>query len=183
VSAAVTSGPYAISAPAVVTPITMYPTSAYGTPTKRLSPQNTFTPHALTPFATSSPAADAYFNGLTPSGGLSGVHTPMSNSPSIYLQHRASPYKPVRHVNTLLYPPPSASLQDYQLSHISASQMHYQPLGKRDVYRTGIVPEFMPNPYGAGARHHSVTPSAMAMLPSNTTPQLISPGAAGQYTG
>ncbi|KAK7403101.1 hypothetical protein QQX98_011126 [Neonectria punicea] len=72
------------------------------------------------------------------------VHTPIANSPSVYLQQRPSPYKPVRHVNTLLYPPPSASLDQYHLSvPVPPTQMHYQPLGRRNDLRTGIVPEFL----------------------------------------
>lgn len=72
------------------------------------------------------------------------AHTPISHSPSVYLQQRPSPYKPVRHVNTLLYPPPSASLDQYHLSvPVPPAQMHYQPLGRRNDLRTGIVPEFL----------------------------------------
>ncbi|KAK6949788.1 hypothetical protein Daesc_008109 [Daldinia eschscholtzii] len=62
--------------------------SNYNTPTKRHSPTS------LTPFG-SSPLAESFGN-----------HTPISNSPLVYLQQRASPYKPVRGVNTLLNPPP-----------------------------------------------------------------------------
>ncbi|KAJ2905905.1 cyclin [Zalerion maritima] len=97
----------------------------YHTPTKKLSPTNTLHP----PFA-SSPLTDGF---------QSGVHTPISSSPSIYLQQRSSPYRPIRHVNTLLYPPPSASLHEY---HLTPSQMHYQPLGRRNDVRTGIVPDY-----------------------------------------
>lgn len=72
------------------------------------------------------------------------AHTPISHSPSVYLQQRPSPYKPVRHVNTLLYPPPSASLDQYHLSvPVAPAQMHYQPLGRRNDLRTGVVPEFL----------------------------------------
>ncbi|KAI1134860.1 hypothetical protein F5Y05DRAFT_416755 [Hypoxylon sp. FL0543] len=95
----------------------------YGTPTKRQSPTS------LTPFG-SSPLAEAY-----------GVHTPISNSPLVYLQQRASPYKPVRRVNHLLNPPPSMPLSQY---HLGSNQMHYQPLGRRNDLRSGIVPEFLP---------------------------------------
>lgn len=97
----------------------------YGTPTKRHSPTS------LTPFG-SSPLAEVY-----------GTHTPISNSPLAYLQQRASPYKPVRAVNTLLNPAPSMPLNEY---HLGSSQMHYQPLGRRNDLRSGIVPEFLP-PY------------------------------------
>lgn len=99
----------------------------YSTPTKRQSPGS------LAVYA-SSPLTEAY-----------GSHTPMSNSPSVYLQQRNSPYRPVRPVNTLNYPPPSIPLSEY---HMGSTQMHYQPLGRRNV-RTGIVPEFQ-QAYGSG---------------------------------
>lgn len=117
---------------------TGFPTQApvsYSTPSKQLSPGR------LGPF-NSSPLAEAY-------GQSSVVHTPMahtpiSNSPSVYLQQRPSPYKPVRHVNTLLHPPPSASLEQYHLSvPVPPAQMHYQPIGRRNDLRTGIVPDFV----------------------------------------
>ncbi|KAF3064516.1 hypothetical protein GL218_01811 [Daldinia childiae] len=97
--------------------------SNYGTPTKRQSPTG------LTQFG-SSPLTESY-----------GTHTPISNSPLVYLQQRASPYKPVRRVNTLLNPPPSIPLSQY---HLGSNQMHYQPLGRRYDLRSGIVPEFLP---------------------------------------
>ncbi|KAI0199924.1 hypothetical protein F4808DRAFT_451154 [Astrocystis sublimbata] len=108
------------------TPLSYGGPSHYGTPTKRHSPQN------MAAFG-SSPLADIYAS-----------HTPISNSPSVYLQQRASPYKPVRRVNTLLNPPPSIPLAEY---HLGSSQMHYQPIGRRHDLRSGIVPEFLPN-YG-----------------------------------
>ncbi|KAH6839602.1 cyclin-domain-containing protein [Chaetomium sp. MPI-CAGE-AT-0009] len=115
-----------------MTPTTSFPPLNYGTPTKRLSPQN-----ALLAYPGSSPL-------VVGNGSTGGLHTPISHSPSIYLQQRNSPYKPVRHVNTLLYPPPSAFLQQYHLPNpVLPNQMHYQPLGKRNEYRTGIVPEFL----------------------------------------
>jgi len=59
-------------------------------------------------------------------------------SPSVFLMQRNSPYKPVRNVNTLLVPPPSASMHN-QPQHIGYDQMHYQPLGKSER-KTGVVP-------------------------------------------
>lgn len=120
---------------ALVTPTTQYPSvsnMAFGTPTKRLSPTNTLNPAAA--YNTSSPLHEYPQN--------SGFHTPISHSPSIYLQQRNSPYKPIRHVRTLLNPPPPSSLQNYQLPAIPPSQMHYQPIGRRNDQRTGIVPEY-----------------------------------------
>lgn len=68
------------------------------------------------------------------------VHTPQNHlSPSFFLVNRNSPYRPVRAVNTLLIPPPSASLHQHR--HLSMDQMHYQPLGKTlTERRTGVLP-------------------------------------------
>jgi hypothetical protein len=61
-------------------------------------------------------------------------------SPSYFLTHRSSPYRPVRHVNTLLYPPPSAAMQN-PVRNIPHEQMHYQPLSKMNPERRqGLVP-------------------------------------------
>lgn len=92
--------------------------NGYNTPSRRTSPHSV---HELLSLGSSPISANF----------------PNFNSPSFYLQQRASPYKPVRHVNTLLYPPPSASMHDY--SSLNADQMHYQPLGKRNDYRTGVA--------------------------------------------
>ncbi|KAI0127702.1 cyclin [Xylariales sp. AK1849] len=105
------------------TPSSYTAPSNFGTPTKRHSPGS------LAVYASS------------PLEGPFASHTPISNSPSVYLQQRNSPYKPVRPVNTLNYPPPSIPLSEY---HLGSAQMHYQPLGRRNV-RSGIVPEFIPN--------------------------------------
>ncbi|KAK4131509.1 hypothetical protein BT67DRAFT_387581 [Trichocladium antarcticum] len=154
---------YAPSQPApatcgAVTPTSSYAPRSYGTPTKRLSPQHVLA--TSTPYTGSSPLVDPRSNHMTPmgnAGSTSGFHTPVSHSPSIYLQQRNSPYKPVRHVNTLLYPPPSAFLQQYHLPNaVLPNQMHYRPLGKRTEYRTGIVPEFT---YSGGNQHGLVTPA------------------------
>jgi hypothetical protein len=116
------------------------------------TPHNHQPPGSLAPFG-SSPLAE-------PFGAVSAIHTPMANSPSVYLQQRASPYKPIRHVNTLLYPPPSASLDQYHLA-VQPTQMHYQPLGRRNDLRTGVVPEFVvynrsqyqPHPHSLQQQH------------------------------
>jgi len=157
--------PAAPMQPISATPTTAFPPTSYGTPTKRLSPQNALTPTA--PYAGSSPLVDPFHHHsgtpLGNTGASSGVHTPISHSPSVYLQHRNSPYKPVRHVNTLLYPPPSAFLQQYHFPNVvPPTQMYYQPLGRRHELRTGIVPEFAMARAGhmGGGQHHAVTPGA-----------------------
>ena len=98
--------------------------NGYGTPPRRQSPHSVQDLLSLgsSPVSAKFPA--------TNSGHI---------SPSFFLQQRASPYRPVRHVNTLLYPPPSASMQDYSAN---VDHMHYQPLGKRNDYRAGVVPDF-----------------------------------------
>ncbi|KAG9237743.1 hypothetical protein BJ875DRAFT_125786 [Amylocarpus encephaloides] len=96
----------------------------YSTPSRRTSPHSV---HELLSLG-SSP-----ISGKFPGG------TPGHISPSVFYQSRNSPYKPVRHVNTLLYPPPSASMQGYSAN---VNQMHYQPLGRRNDYRSGVVPEY-----------------------------------------
>ena len=114
---------------------TMGPSANQGTPTKRRSPVG------LVQYA-SSPMADGFGTGSAMPTPL--ALTPIANSPSIYLQQRASPYRPIRHVNTLLHPPPTASLDQYHLSlPVPPSHMHYQPLGRRNDVRTGVVPEFV----------------------------------------
>lgn len=138
---------------ATTTPISQYPpksTTGYGTPTKRLSPVNSLTPAAA--YNTSSPMHEQF----APNNGFS---TPVSHSPSVYLQQRDSPYRPIRHVHTLLNPPPSASLQSYHLPAIAPSQMHYHPIGRRDDYRTGIVPEYRNQSfYGGNSQNEGLAP-------------------------
>lgn len=115
-----------------------------GTPTKRRSPVG------LVQYA-SSPMVDGFGPGSAMPTPL--ALTPIANSPSIYLQQRASPYRPIRHVNTLLHPPPTASLDQYHLAlPVAPSQMHYQPLGRRNDVRTGVVPEFLV--YNRAQQHH-----------------------------
>jgi hypothetical protein len=61
-------------------------------------------------------------------------------SPSYFLTHRTSPYRPVRHVNTLLIPPPPAALQ-VPVRNVPSDQIHYQPLSKAGTERrTGLLP-------------------------------------------
>lgn len=132
---ATTSMPQASLTPSNVP---MHPNMGYGTPTKRHSP-GSLSVYASSPLGEQFPTSVMH----TPIS-----HTPMSHSPSVYLQQRPSPYKPIRHVNTLLYPPPSASLNEY---HLPTTQMHYQPLGRRNDLRTGVVPEFMHAPYRMSA--------------------------------
>ncbi|WDK14920.1 cyclin [Colletotrichum graminicola] len=119
--------------------VSMHSVMGYGTPTKRHSP-GSLSVYASSPLGEQFPTSVMH----TPI-----AHTPISHSPSVYLQQRPSPYKPIRHVNTLLYPPPSASLNEY---HLPTTQMHYQPLGRRNDLRTGVVPEFMHAPYRMSAQ-------------------------------
>lgn len=98
--------------------------NGYSTPSRRTSPHS---------------VQDLLSLGSSPVSGNYAGHNPGHISPSFFLQQRNSPYKPVRHVNTLLYPPPSASMHGYSAN---VDQMHYQPLGRRNDYRPGVVPEY-----------------------------------------
>lgn len=88
----------------------------------------------------------------SPYPGTSGNSSPSSNnfpqsqhsqnlsSPSYFSAQRSSPYRPVRGVNTLLVPPPSASMHNPS-QNLGFDQMHYQPLGKpMSERKTGVVP-------------------------------------------
>lgn len=91
-------------------------------------------------------------------------HTPAGLSPSGMPILRNSPYKPVRGVNTLLVPPPSASVQHapHQLSY---EQMHYQPLGKpMSERRTGVLPYL---PFEAWSQPHPMQPYLPHPRPSH----------------
>ena len=68
-------------------------------------------------------------------------------SPSIFLTQRSSPYRPVRQFSTLLVPPSPSSVQNPPVN-INHGQLHYQPLGKRNEFRPGVVP-YMPQEAGS----------------------------------
>jgi hypothetical protein len=99
--------------------------NGYSTPTRRQSPHS---------------VQELLSLGSSPVSAHFPAQNPGHISPSFFLQQRSSPYKPVRHVSTLLYPPPSASMHDYSAN---VDQMHYQPLGKRNDYRPGVVPDYV----------------------------------------
>lgn len=69
-------------------------------------------------------------------------HTPTRLSPSEFPAFRHSPYKPVRSVNTLLVPPPSAAMHNPP-QRLGYDQMRYQPLGKPVSERKTGIPPFM----------------------------------------
>lgn len=101
------------------------PGSNQGTPSRRHSPRSMGV-HSMN----SSP--------------ISGIFPHDLNSPSIFLQQRNSPYKPVRLPNTLLYPPPQRDFHPVEhVQGLGPMQMHYQPLGKRNECRPGVVPEYV----------------------------------------
>lgn len=124
-----TSQSWGSNAP-LLTPTGVLPppqSSGYSTPTRRHSPH---TAQALMSLGSSPISA----------------HFSQANghmSPSVFLQQRSSPYRPVRHVETLLYPPPSASLHDYPAK---INHMQYQPLGRRNEYRPGVLPHYSQPP-------------------------------------
>ena len=77
-------------------------------------------------------------------GSFSQQSTQVLLSPSGYPTQRSSPYRPVRGVNTLLVPPPSASLH-LPAQQVGSQNMHYQPIGRPVSERkTGVVPYLHP---------------------------------------
>lgn len=110
-----------------LTPTSTQPPSSFGTPSRHHSP------HAYQDLLSvgSSPTTSNF------------PRNPLGhNSPSFFLQQRSSPYRPVRNVQTLLHPPPHSSMQGFPAR---IGQMHYQPLGKRNDYRSGVVPDYNNN--------------------------------------
>lgn len=94
---------------------------------ERTNRQPTYTGASATPSPTSYSFSQA-------------SHTPNHLSPLSFPVTRTSPYKPVRGVNTLLVPPPSASMHNPSL-HLGYDQMQYQPLGKPiSERRAGVLP-------------------------------------------
>jgi hypothetical protein len=100
--------------------------TAFGTPSRRHSPRSVH---------------DMISMNSSPISGSFPVSGHNHNSPSFFLQQRSSPYRPVRPPNTLLYP--SSGLT--HAFNTNVDQMHYQPLGKRNDYRSGVVPEYSAN--------------------------------------
>ncbi|CAK7272981.1 hypothetical protein SEPCBS119000_005410 [Sporothrix epigloea] len=169
-----TSGPAtsaATTAPVAGNSTTLYSNQqTFGTPTKRLSPIHAITPSTSSMYTAaavnSSPLAESFPH-------MAGsIHTPLAHSPSVYLQQRFSPYRPIRNVHMLLNPPPTSSLHDYQSLGpilIPPTQMYYNPLGRPNDLRSGIVPEFqgVQLPY----RHNlSRTPTHALQQPVLQTP-------------
>ena len=111
----------------------MLPSLSHPTPSSNLTPTNEWSnrqsDHTVTPGRT-SPSSFSFRQSTTPQH-LSPLH---------YSATRTSPYKPVRGVNTLLVPPPSASMHNPSLN-LGYDQMQYQPLGKPiSERRAGVLP-------------------------------------------
>ncbi|OAP63105.1 hypothetical protein AYL99_02332 [Fonsecaea erecta] len=124
-----------------VTPISAVPQSLFQNPVPSLGDGSR--PVTTLPSAHTSPS-NGYHTTTPTMPGL---------SPSYFLTHRTSPYRPVRHVNTLLIPPPSAALQ-MPVRNIPSDQIHYHPLSKAITERrTGPLPNFHPD----GWQHSNVS--------------------------
>jgi hypothetical protein len=104
------------------------------------------------------------------------LHPPVQISPTFFLEQRNSPYRPIHNVSTLLYPPPSAALQQ-RPHNVEQSQMHYQPLGKSVQQRhVGRLPYVSQNVWLEGHTQHPMTPvhqwpSFMTALQQHVPPQ------------
>ncbi|KAI7301520.1 hypothetical protein KC315_g16594 [Hortaea werneckii] len=121
---------------------------------RQQSPYQSSTSNGISPTATAPPPSTS-------------LHPPVQISPSYYLQQRQSPYRPVHNVSTLLYPPPSAALQQRPQS-VDHHQMHYQPLGKPSQQRqTGHLPYVAQNVWLDGNSQQPMTP--VSQWPSFTS--------------
>jgi hypothetical protein len=132
-----------------ITPVTTTTLAPFSNPTLYSNPipnlGNLSRAGSAFPSATASPSS--VYNTATP--------TRPGLSPSYFLTNRSSPYRPVRNVNTLLIPPPPASLNNPTRT-IGHDQMQYQPLSKNNTApRAGIVPYLHQD---AWSQHHSETP-------------------------
>jgi hypothetical protein len=86
------------------------------------------------------------------------LQPPAQVSPSYFLQQRNSPYRPIRNVSTLLYPPPSTALQ-HTPQKLEFNQMSYQPLSKSTQQRqTGHLPYVSQNVWLDGNHQPAMTP-------------------------
>ena len=87
------------------------------------------------------------------------LHPPAQISPTAILQQRNSPYRPIRNVSTLLYPPPSGALQQKTQS-VEHDQMYYQALAKPSRDRqAGHLPYIAQNMWLSGQdQQQAMTP-------------------------
>ncbi|OAL32428.1 hypothetical protein AYO22_00450 [Fonsecaea multimorphosa] len=133
-----------------VTPISAVPQSLFQNPVPSLGDGS----RSVTTLPSAHTSPSNGYNTATPT--LPGL------SPSYFLTHRTSPYRPVRHVNTLLIPPPSAALQ-MPVRNVTSDQIHYHPLSKvMTERRSGPLPNFHPD----GWQHSNVsTPIAQHQYP------------------
>lgn len=116
-------------------PLNLQPNDNISPLSERAARQPPFTTNSSTPSPTSFSFPQS-------------AHTPNHLSPASFPLPRSSPYKPVRHVHTLLVPPPSASMHDPP-QNLSYSQMHYQPLGKPiSQRRPGVLPTLQQESWG-----------------------------------
>lgn len=127
---------------------TVYPGSAGTwsqptTPVSSLPPSNSLYGNPIPSLGEPHVEHNAYSAHPSPSH----VFTPSRQglSPSYFLTHRTSPYRPVRGVNTLLIPPPPASMANVARN-IPFEQIYYQPLSKASTeLRTGPLPYLQPD--------------------------------------
>lgn len=116
-------------------------------------------------------------SGISPTSATPSAYATPTNSrlsPSFFLSNRVSPYRPVRTVNTLLIPPPSASMHNANNSRpLPPDQMHYYPLGKASERKTGLLPHAnlsLARLDGMQLQQHHQTPQPWILHPPITQP-------------
>ena len=146
--------------------------------TQPTTPTSTIPSGSLNPYHNSAPTIPDTSQAGTPFSVRSVHGSPVSHnfhtltptthlSPSVFLNNRNSPYRPIRAVNTLLYPPPSTSLQNPSRN-IPFDQMHYQPLSKQSAERkVGVVPYLQQDPWSVPYPVHPNVNSTRTYSQSN----------------
>lgn len=139
--------PLSLPIPRAMSSVYQAPNMASNTPLSNLSLPNGHCMPGNLPARAPSYAGSA--NGSPTNIYGSATPTRPGLSPSYFLANRSSPYRPVRNVNTLLFPPPSTAMHD-PVRNINFQQMQYQPLSKQasDV-KLGPMPCLQPDAWAS----------------------------------
>ena len=143
------SYPAALAATAATTAVAATAPGALSLPYDPIAiPPSAGHSRTASPITTLTPTSAAYNSGpITPIAQQALPEQQHLSPAAMAFAHRASPYKPVYGVRTLLIPPPSASLNDVGRN-VGQEDMRYLPLGKGTrERRVGVPPAYG---YGLG---------------------------------
>ncbi|EME86176.1 uncharacterized protein MYCFIDRAFT_88292 [Pseudocercospora fijiensis CIRAD86] len=131
---------------------TQVPASAGPSSQPQVQPHSQYSSRNQSPFGGSGTTSPT---NMVPQSATA-LHPAAQISPSYLLQQRNSPYRPVHHVSTLLYPQPQAATQA-RPANIDLHQMQYQPLGK-PTQHSGRLPYLGQNLWLDGNHPQEMTP-------------------------